>query len=167
MASLILNFGAKLRRVVSLRTRCPISIELEAGWASGPVCSHWRRETFLLFAGKVMELCYLDPPSRSIVTDYEISCLASFMGAEDHNDRSQWPRGLMCRSATSRLLGLRFRIPPRTWMTLCCEFCMLLSRGLCNGPIPRSEESYRMSLSVIRCKNNALHLQWISTNRSV
>jgi len=126
MASLILNFGAKLKRVVSLRTRCPVSIELEAGWVSGPVCSHWRRETFLLFAGKVMELCYLDPPSRSIVTDYEISCLASFMGAEDHNDRSQWPRGLMCRSATSRLLGLRVRISsgPQIWVSVsvvCCQ----------------------------------------------
>jgi hypothetical protein len=34
-------------------------------------------------------------------------------------------------------------------------------KGLCNGPIPRPEESYQVcvSMSVIRCNNNPLHLQ--------
>jgi hypothetical protein len=41
--------------------------------------------------------------------------------------RSQWPRGLRRWSAAARLLGLRVRIPPSTWMSV--------------SPLP--EESYR------------------------
>jgi hypothetical protein len=29
-------------------------------------------------------------------------------------------------------------------MCVCCEFCVVLGRGLCDGPIPRPEESYRV-----------------------
>ena len=36
---------------------------------------------------------------------------------------------------------LRVRIPPRTWMSVSCEYCVLSGRGLCDWPIPRSEES--------------------------
>jgi len=43
---------------------------------------------------------------------------------------------------------------------VCCA-----GRGLCNGPIPRPEESYRVcvyvSLSVTRRNSNDLHLQWV------
>jgi hypothetical protein len=46
---------------------------------------------------------------------------------------SQWPRGLRRGSAASRLLGLRVRILPRAWMSVCCECCVLLGRGLCDG----------------------------------
>ena len=35
--------------------------------------------------------------------------------------RSQWPSGLRCRFAAARLLGLRVRILPGTWMFVCCE----------------------------------------------
>ena len=35
--------------------------------------------------------------------------------------RSQWPRGLRCRSAAARMLGLWFRIPPGAWMSVRCE----------------------------------------------
>ena len=38
--------------------------------------------------------------------------------------RSQWPRGLMRRSAATRLLRLWVRIPPGAWMFVCCEFCV-------------------------------------------
>ena len=34
--------------------------------------------------------------------------------------RSQWPSGLRRGSAADRLLGLRVRIPPRTWMFVLC-----------------------------------------------
>jgi len=34
------------------------------------------------------------------------------------------------------------RIPPGTWMFVCCECCVLSGRGLCDGLIIRSEESY-------------------------
>jgi len=42
------------------------------------------------------------------------------------------------------LRGLWVRIPPWTWMSVCCECCVLTGRGLCDWPIPRSEESCRV-----------------------
>jgi hypothetical protein len=45
-------------------------------------------------------------------------------------------------SAASRLLGLQVRIPPGAWMSVSCESCVLLRRGICNGLITRPEESY-------------------------
>jgi len=58
--------------------------------------------------------------------------------------RSQWPRGLRHRSTAARLLRLWVRIPPRAWMFVCCDCCVLSGRGLCDGLIIRSEESYRL-----------------------
>ena len=46
--------------------------------------------------------------------------------------RSQWPRSLTCRSAAARLQGLRVRIPPGAWISVCCECCVLSSRDLCD-----------------------------------
>ena len=46
--------------------------------------------------------------------------------------------------ATVRLLGLRFRIPPRAWMSISCECCVLDGKVSCDGPITRPEESYRL-----------------------
>ena len=59
-------------------------------------------------------------------------------------ERSQRPRGLRRGSAASRLLGLRFRTPPVAWMSVCCECCLLSGTGICDGPITRPEESYRV-----------------------
>ena len=64
--------------------------------------------------------------------------------------RSQWPRGLRRRSAATRLLRLQVRIPPVAWMSVCCECCVLLGRGLCVGLITRVEESYRLRC-VVEC----------------
>jgi hypothetical protein len=37
------------------------------------------------------------------------------------------------------------KIPPGAWMFVSCEWCVLLSgTGLCDEPIPRPEESYRL-----------------------
>ena len=58
--------------------------------------------------------------------------------------RSQWPRGLRRRSTAARLLRSWVRIPPRTWMFVCCECCVLSGRGLCDELITRPEESYRL-----------------------
>jgi hypothetical protein len=51
-------------------------------------------------------------------------------------------------STTIRLLGLRVRIPPEAWMSVCCECCVLSGRGLCFGLITRPEESYRVCVCV-------------------
>jgi len=65
--------------------------------------------------------------------------------AQDRNKRrSQWPRGLRRRSTAARLLRSWVRIPPRAWMFVCCECCVLSGRGLCDGLIICSEESYRL-----------------------
>ena len=54
------------------------------------------------------------------------------------------------RSAATRLLGLRVRIPPGAWMSLCCECYVLSGIGLCDGLITRPEESYRL-WCVVEC----------------
>jgi hypothetical protein len=58
--------------------------------------------------------------------------------------RSQWPCGLRRGSAAAHLLGLWVRIPPRAWMSVCCECCVLSGRGLWDELVPRPEESYRL-----------------------
>jgi hypothetical protein len=55
---------------------------------------------------------------------------------------TQWPSGLRRRSTAERLLGSWIRIPPGG-MDVCLFWVFVLSgRGLCDGPIPRPEESY-------------------------
>ena len=61
-----------------------------------------------------------------------------------HKSRSQWPRGLRRRSTAVRLLRSWVRIPPRAWMFVCCECCVLSGIGLCDGLVIRPEESYRL-----------------------
>jgi hypothetical protein len=36
------------------------------------------------------------------------------------------------------------KILPGAWMSVSCECCVLSGRGLCDEPIPRPEESYRL-----------------------
>ena len=66
---------------------------------------------------------------------------------------SQWPRGLRPGSAAARLLRLWVRIPQGTWMFVCCEFCVLSGRGLCDELITRLEESYRLWCVVVWSRN--------------
>jgi hypothetical protein len=54
----------------------------------------------------------------------------------------QRPRGLRRGSATTSLPGLRVRIP--SGQGRLSECCLLLGRGLCNGPITRPELSSRL-----------------------
>jgi hypothetical protein len=48
------------------------------------------------------------------------------------------------RSVAERLLGSWVRIQPGAWMFVSCTVFVLSGRGLCNGPIPRPEKSYRL-----------------------
>ena len=63
--------------------------------------------------------------------------------------RSQQPRGLRRRSAAARLLRSWVRIPPGTWMSVCCECCVLSGRGSCDELITRPEKSYRLWCVVV------------------
>ena len=54
--------------------------------------------------------------------------------------RCQWARGIRRRSVAARLVRMRFRVPSAVWMAVCC----VSSRGLCDGPISHSEESYQL-----------------------
>ena len=58
--------------------------------------------------------------------------------------RSQWPRGLRRGFAASSLLGLWFRIPPGTWISVSFECCLLSGRGFCVGLATGPEEPYRV-----------------------
>ena len=66
-----------------------------------------------------------------------------------HMSRSQWPCSLRRRSAAARLLRLWVRILPGSWMFVCCDYCMLSGRGLCDELITRPEESYRLWCVVV------------------
>jgi hypothetical protein len=53
------------------------------------------------------------------------------------------------------LLGLPVRIPPGAWMSVSCECCVLSGRFLAQRS---PTECVCVSLSVIKCNNNRLHL---------
>ena len=57
--------------------------------------------------------------------------------------RSQWPRGL--RSVAARLLGLWVRIPPGTWRSVCCEWCVLSGRARAERDGTRAETTFLLS----------------------
>ena len=54
------------------------------------------------------------------------------------------PVPVATRSKAARLLRSWVRIPPGSWMSVCCECCVFLGRGLCDELITRPEESYRL-----------------------
>ena len=52
--------------------------------------------------------------------------------------RSQWPRGIRQGSSALRLLGLRLRIPPGTWMSASCECFPVEVSASGSSPVQRS-----------------------------
>ena len=87
---------------------------------------------------------------RELKIPFQISVLSAeinyifFTRLFEDISRFQLPNGLRRVSTADRLLGLRVRIPPGAWMFVCCKCCVLSGRGLCDGPITRPEESYRL-----------------------
>ena len=63
----------------------------------------------------------------------------------------QGPRGLTRESAAARLLGLRLRIPPVAWMSVCYECCVLSGRLLCASLQRSSTECVCVYVCVCVC----------------
>ena len=45
------------------------------------------------------------------------------------------------------------------WMSVASESCVLSGRGLCDGPISRPEDSYRLCC-IITCDLETLRMRW-------
>jgi len=67
----------------------------------------------------------------------------------DTRQRYKYVPTLRRRSMAARLLRLWVRIPPGAWMFVSCECCVLSSRGHCDEPIIRPEESHRLWCVVV------------------
>jgi hypothetical protein len=74
----------------------------------------------------------------------------------------QWPRDLMCWSASARFLGLRFRNPPRARMSASFECCVFSGRVICNGPITRPEESYQCDVPEYDREASIMRRTWLT-----
>ena len=85
---------------------------------------------------------------EQFISCFRYSCLL-FLNSHYPCRRSQCPHGLRRRSADALLLRLWVRIPPGTWMFVCCACCVLPGRGLCDELITRPEESYRLWCVVV------------------
>ena len=66
-------------------------------------------------------------------------CAPLYLGAS--TCWSQWPRGKKCGPAVAVLMGLRVRIPPDAWPSVCGECCVLSSRDFCVELMTHSDES--------------------------
>ena len=81
--------------------------------------------------------------------------------------QSQWPPGLMRRSAAARLLRSWVRIPLGAWMFVCCECCVLSGRGLCEELITCPEESYRLwCVAVCDPETSRMRRPWPALGRN-
>ena len=101
------------------------------------------------------------PPNNTLLLSFDMNYLKGLKTRSDYvylfysSSRDNGlkirtkPFPVVARSTTARLLKLWVRIPPEAWMSVSCK-CSVLSGGdLCDVPIPRPEESYRVY--VIEC----------------
>jgi hypothetical protein len=86
-------------------------------------------------------------PSRTVLSSLHHSLIS----------RCRRPRGLRRRSAAASLLGMQIRIPSGVLMLASYECCVVTSRGLCDGPIPRPGYSYQACVCVC-----VYHWVWLS-----
>jgi hypothetical protein len=79
-----------------------------------------------------------------------------------------WQPGLRRKSAAARLLEFLVRIPAVICISACCGCFVLCGRGLCDGPVTRPEDSYRLwcvwlwgdlgPIMALRRSKNRLHV---------
>jgi len=75
------------------------------------------------------------------------------------NCRFKCSLSLRRRSASARLLKFWVRIPPEAWMSVCCEWCVLSERGLCDELITHPDEYYRLCCIII-CDIETSWMSW-------
>jgi hypothetical protein len=63
--------------------------------------------------------------------------------------RANWHYFWCCISLLYRIHWLWVTNPPGAWRSVCCKFCALSGRGLCDELITRQEESYRLWCVVV------------------
>jgi hypothetical protein len=80
--------------------------------------------------------------------------------------RSQWPRGLRRKSVAVRMLRSWVQIPPRAWIFVCCDCCVLWGRGLCDEMIIRPEESYGLLCVMCDVQTSRMRRPWPALGRS-
>ena len=71
-------------------------------------------------------------------------CVGKFL-----HSRAQWPNGFKARVCGRPLSGNAGSNPAEALMSVSCECCVLSGRGLCDGPIPRPEESYWLCCVIV------------------
>ena len=130
------------RPVLSFFLRRLAQTDLIAGAATS-VPSPLPSAAEYIFSISIPSFLSLDP-ARIILRQKRQFSIACFITRYIIMCQSQWPRGLWRRSAAARLLRLWVRIPSGSWMSVCCECCVLSGRGLCDKLITHPEESYRM-----------------------
>ena len=87
--------------------------------------------------------CHLHNPSdRSMVMGVDL--------ASNWNEYQEHFLGIKAAgSGAACLLRSWVRIPLGAWMSVCCECCVLSGRDLCDEPITRPEDSYRLWCVVV------------------
>ena len=79
----------------------------------------------------------------------------------------QIPVPVAARSAAARLLRSWVRIPPGAWMFVCCEYCVLSGRGICDELFTHPEESYRLWCVVVcDLETSRMRRPWPALGRS-
>jgi hypothetical protein len=81
-------------------------------------------------------------------------CVGKFL-----HSRAQWPNSLKVSVWGRPLSGNAGSNPAEALMSVSCGCCVLSSRGLCNGPIPSPEETYRL------CCVTACHVETSTVKR--
>ena len=99
-----------------------------------------RRQSLLQVLGLPVFNSHMLRVCNSIPLLLILNCFSSFKSLIIYSGRSQWPRGLRCGIAVTRLLGFRVRILPEHGC-LSLLSLVLSGRGLCDGQISRQEES--------------------------